>query len=195
MPAKERPDRDVQEQPGDNIKYTAHNLVLLSWKRPDMSDTDAVQQRVYDYFNLCAQNDMRPSVEGLSLAFNTDRKTMWRWVNGADSKYMSDDTRHVLKMAYSLLNAQMADYMQNNRVNAVAGIFLMKNHFGYEDKTEVIVQPGPYDALPDADKLAQEYIDAVTVPAKELAEKSSQNNTENAENVNNLAQEYTADNG
>ena len=194
MPAKTRPDSTVQPEPGQNSKYLMHNMAMWGWDKPDMTDAEAVNKRIYDYFNLCVADDMKPSVEGLSLAFGVTRKTIWAWVNGIDSKHMPDEVRDTLKKAYTALNAQMADYMQNGALNPVTGIFFMKNHFGYEDKTEVIVQPGPYDTLPDADKLAQEYIDAVTVPAKELAEKSSQNNAESAESVNNLAQEYTADN-
>ena len=35
----------------------------------------------------------------------------------------------------------MVDYLQNNKINAVAGIFLMKNNYGYSDKTEIEVAP------------------------------------------------------
>ena len=197
MPAKTRPDSTVQPEPGDNTKYLTHNMRLWKLEKPDMTDYDAVESRIYEYFDICAQDDMKPSVAGLALAFGVNRSTLWKWANGQGQvgrNTTSPSIGNLLKKAYAALNAQMEDYMQNNRVNAVAGIFLMKNHFGYEDKTEVIVQPGPYDALPDADKLAQEYIDAVTVPAKELTEKSSQNNAENAESVDNLAQEYTVNN-
>ena len=31
--------------------------------------------------------------------------------------------------------------MQNNKINVVAGIFLGKNNFGYQDKQEYVVTP------------------------------------------------------
>jgi len=31
--------------------------------------------------------------------------------------------------------------MQNGKVNPVSGIFLMKNNFGYQDKTEIAIEP------------------------------------------------------
>jgi hypothetical protein len=33
------------------------------------------------------------------------------------------------------------NYMQNGKINPVAGIFLGKNNFGYQDKTEYVVTP------------------------------------------------------
>ena len=32
-------------------------------------------------------------------------------------------------------------YMQNGKINPVSGIFLGKNNFGYQDKTEYVVTP------------------------------------------------------
>lgn len=182
MPGKTRPDSTVQPEPGDNTKYLMHNMTMMQWKRPDMSNAEEVEQRVFDYFNLCAQNDMKPSVAGLALAFGVSRVTIWRWANKQQDdligRIISSDSCNALKRAYILLNAQMEDYMQNGRINPVAGIFMMKNHFGYEDKTEVVVQPGKYDALPDGDKLAQEYIDAVTDQPLQLTEAESAESTD-----------------
>jgi hypothetical protein len=33
------------------------------------------------------------------------------------------------------------NYMQNGKINPVSGIFLGKNNFGYQDKTEYVVTP------------------------------------------------------
>ena len=35
----------------------------------------------------------------------------------------------------------MEEYIQNGKVNPVAGIFLAKNHFGYTNETEIVVTP------------------------------------------------------
>ena len=78
--------------------------------------------------------------------------------------YIPQESVDTLKKAYSILNLQLANYANNGQLNPVTAIFMFKNHFGYEDKTEVVVQPGKYDALPDTDKLAQEYIDTIASP-------------------------------
>jgi hypothetical protein len=40
-----------------------------------------------------------------------------------------------------LLAANWENNMQDNRTNAVSGIFIGKNDFGYKDKSEVVVEP------------------------------------------------------
>ena len=163
MPAKTRPDCSVQAEQGSNAKYVEHALDMFDWQTPDMRDATAVHDRIIQYFNHCIQDDLKPCVEGLSVAFGVDRRTMWTWVNGA-VKYIPQESVDTLKKAYSILNLQLANYANNGQLNPVTAIFMFKNHFGYEDKTEVVVQPGKYDALPDTDKLAQEYIDTIASP-------------------------------
>ena len=145
-------------EPGDNSKYLQHSMVMMSWERPDMTSVEQVSNRIKQYFSLCEQNDMKPSVEGLSLAFSTDRKTMWRWMNGVESQSMPNEVRHVIRKAYSLLNNLMVEYMQNGKINPVAGIFLMKNNMAYADQTEVIVTPNsPLGETKDPEEIAEKY--------------------------------------
>ena len=66
----------------------------------------------------------------------------------------------VLKRAYYMLNAQMEDYMQNGKINPVAGIFLSKNAFGYVDKQEIEVA-AKQDAESSPEELDMKYRDAI----------------------------------
>ena len=142
---RKRPDRTealtVHTQPGDNTKYISHSLSLMKLPKVDMTQPDAVVERVCLYFDMCAEHDMKPSVAGMALAFDVDRKTLWAWVNGVDSAYVPAESRNAIKKGYQLLNAQMEDYMQNGKINPVSGIFLMKNNMGYQDKQEVVLTP------------------------------------------------------
>lgn len=141
----ERPDRkeamSIQTEPGDNRKYLEHSLKMWDWQKPDMTDPEAVFGRIKEYFQICAEDDMKPSVAGLALAFEVHRKTLWAWANGIDSDYLPAASRDLIKKAYQFLNAQMEDYAQNGKVNPVTAIFLMKNHFGYADKQELVLTP------------------------------------------------------
>lgn len=163
---RRRPDRtealSVHTEPGDNTKYLNHSLHMWDWKKPDMADVQAVRKRVQQYFQLCADDDMKPSVEGLAVAFDVDRKTIVRWVNG-EVKSLPNEARLTIKKAYTLLNLQMADYMQNGRINPVAGIFLMKNNMSYADQTEVVLTPNnPIGDTTDQRQLAADYVVDVT---------------------------------
>ena len=52
--------------------------------------------------------------------------------------------------------------MQNGKINPVAGIFLMKNNMGYQDKQEVVVTPNQQlgEQIP-VEKLEQKYLEDV----------------------------------
>ena len=134
-----RPDSTVQAEPGDNRKYLEHNLKMWNWPSVDMKKPENVLERVTLYFQTCADDDMKPSVAGLALAFGIDRRTLWKWINGIQSDFVAAESRDALKKAYQILTAQMENYMQNGKINPVAGIFLMKNNMGYQDKQEVVV--------------------------------------------------------
>ena len=56
------------------------------------------------------------------------------------------------------------NYMQNGKINPVSGIFLGKNNFGYQDKTEYVVTPNTNaDSDFNADDIRKRYaIDSST---------------------------------
>lgn len=161
-----RPDRkealSVHTELGDNRKYLEHSMVMLDWPDVNVREPEQVKERMGMYFALCAQDDMKPSVAGMALAFGVDRTTLWKWANGVDSKTLPPESRNLVKKAYQLLNAQMENYMQNGKINPVAGIFLMKNNMGYADKQEVVLTPNQQlgDQVP-AEDLEKKYLEDV----------------------------------
>lgn len=155
---RKRPDSTVQAMPGDNAKYTAHNLMLYRLKPVSFESADEVAERTETYFDICNQNDMKPSVAGYALSLGISRQELWNIVSGRRVK--SDAVVDLLKRAYLVLNAQMEDYMQNGKINPVSGIFLMKNSFQYQDKQEIQVSANQGDAE-SPDQLASKYADAI----------------------------------
>lgn len=157
-----RPDSTVQAEPGDNRKYLQHNLKMWEWPQVDMKKPENVLERVTLYFQTCADDDMKPSVAGLALAFGINRRTLWKWINGIQSDFVAAESRDALKKAYLILNAQMENYMQNGKINPVAGIFLMKNNMGYQDKQEVVLTPNqPLGDQASEKELEKKYIEDV----------------------------------
>lgn len=160
-----RPDRteamSVHTEPGDNRRYIEHSLRMWDWPSVDMKQSSQVKERIGMYLSICAEDDMKPSVAGLALAFGVSRKTIWAWANGVDSKTLPEDSRNLIKRAYQFLNAQMEDYAQNGKINPVAAIFLMKNHFGYQDKQEVVLTPNnQLGETTSPEELQQKYLEA-----------------------------------
>ena len=158
---KRKPYQIPDLEPGDNTKYINHSLEIMKWGKPDMNSLEAVQKRCIDYFGLCAQNDMKPTFAGLALAFGVDRMTLWRWCNNhAESRKLSDSVRDTIKKARDLINAQMEDFMQNGKINPVAGIFLMKNNMNYTDQQEVVLRPeNPLGEPKDPEALQRKYLE------------------------------------
>lgn len=160
-----RPDKQVHTNPGDNAKYIRHSLTLVKLPKVDMSDEKQVSNRIFEYFEICEQNDMKPSVTGLALALDVDRRYLWELREGKRGK--NPAVADTLKRAMTLLDNQMVDYMQNGKINPVSGIFLMKNNFGYADKQEVVVTPNnPLEGEKDVAALEEQYQASVPVEAE-----------------------------
>lgn len=163
---QKRPGKSAQMQPqtnpGDNAKYIRHSLRIAKLDKVDLSDSQAVEDRMYEYFTICEEDDMKPSVAGLALAFDIDRRRLWEIREGKTGK--NPAVSETLKKAMKLLDLQMVDYMQNGKINPVSGIFLMKNNFGYADKQEIVVTPNnPLGEVGDIKQIEQRYRDSVPI--------------------------------
>ncbi len=161
---RKRPDRSeaqsVHVEPGDNRKYILHSLRLAELPTVDLTSTEAVKNRILDYFTICAEDDMKPSVAGLALALDIDRRYLWEIREGKKGK--NPEVADSLKKAMKILDLQMVDYMQNGKINPVSGIFLMKNNFGYADKQEVVLTPNtPLGDTKDTKELEARYLGSV----------------------------------
>ena len=169
---------------GDNTKYLSLNIALFNMPEIDMTNVSEVQQRLSDYFALYAQHDMKPTVAGMAIALNGHNR-QWLWavthnapVNGQGSKNsLPPDVSDLIKKAYILLENLWENYMQNGKVNPVAGIFLGKNNYGYQDKTEYVLTPNQQsDNDYSADEIRERYITADS--AKRLSDSHTNNDSD-----------------
>ena len=168
---QKRPKRSEQLQvhteEGDNRKYILHSLKLADLPKCDLKSTGEVTERIKTYFEICAEDDMKPSVAGLALAMDIDRTYLWEIREGRKGK--NPEVANTIKKAMKILDLQMVDYMQNGKINPVSGIFLMKNNFGYADKQEVVVTPNnPLGEQKDDAELRKNYLDSVIVDAENV---------------------------
>lgn len=136
---RKRPDLQPILEDGDNSRYLTHMIELKAAPKINLSDPDQVKKRIEWYFQKCIEHDMKPGVESLALALHTNRKTLYRWAND----YSRRDSEHstVIKDAYQVIASMMEAYMQNGKINPVAGIFLMANNMGYQQKVTHSVEP------------------------------------------------------
>lgn len=124
--------------PGDNAKFLAHALAIREMPDIDVTDVKQVERRITEYFALCAQNDIKPTVKGFLNALRVSKVTLWNWKTGV---FRKGTHQAVILEAYDMLEALWEDYMMNGKINPVSGIFLGKNNFGYQDKQEYVLTP------------------------------------------------------
>lgn len=168
-------DNGLQLKEGDNTKYLQINIALMGMASIDMTDETQVAQRLSDYFALYAQHDTKPTVAGMAIALNGHSR-QWLWAVTHDAPLGAAGNQTTLppevvvtiKKAYFLLENLWENYMQNGKLNPVSGIFLGKNNFGYQDKTEYVLTPNAgQDNDYDAQDIRQRYLPGKNLPTIE----------------------------
>jgi hypothetical protein len=131
----------VEFPEGDNNKYTTFALAIMQLPKIDVRNPQQLQSRVIEYFQLCADHDMKPGVAAVGLAICLDRRRMWEIRSGSKNVAIPQECKDIIIGVYDSLETLWESYMINGKINPVSGIFLGKNHFGYSDKQEYIVTP------------------------------------------------------
>ena len=97
------------------------------------------------------------AVPGLALALGVSRGTIRAWLDGRGAGKV-DGVQNALEMAYTVLTAQMEQYMLEGKINPIAGIFLMRNNLGYSnDDTPLEVADTGLNDGKSAEEIAKEY--------------------------------------
>ena len=163
-------DAALKVDDGDNTKYLMANIELMNMPDIDINNPEEVQQRVNDYFKLYATYDMKPTVAGLAMALGLDRRRLWEIktgaaVGGTGKQHLPQETLDSIKKAYKLMENLWETYMNSGKINPVSGIFLGKNNFGYQDKTEYVLTPNQkQESDYDADEISKRYLsDSATI--------------------------------
>ena len=136
----------LMTEPGDTTKIVQTNMKFMLLPKIDLHDSEAVKQRIMEYFQIYAEADMKPTVAGMAMALDVDRRRLWEiktgnYVNVGGYKNLPIETVDCIKKAYEILESTMESYANAGKINPVMAIFMMKNHFGYQDKTEYVLTP------------------------------------------------------
>jgi hypothetical protein len=153
--------RTPDTMPGDNQKYLLVSLEISNLPDIDIHNPEQVKQRINEYFQIHADNDMKPTVAGLGIALGMDRRRLWEIKTDVPDRNNSLPTltRDLIKKAYKMLENLWENYMQNGKYNPVTGIFLGKNNFGYQDKTEYVLTPNTNSDSPvDKEDIMSRYV-------------------------------------
>jgi hypothetical protein len=101
----------------------------------------------------------------MAMALGVDRRQLWAIANdqptgGNGYKLkLPQETTDLVKKAYEILETSMENYANAGKINPVMAIFMMKNHFGYQDKTEYVLTPNQkQDSDYDAEDIRKRYL-------------------------------------
>ena len=158
-------DNGLMLEEGDNRKFMTINQELLYMDNIDLNNAEQVKERLREYFDLYAKFDVKPTVVGMAIALNGhNRQWLWGVAHDAPSngkgviETLPRDVTNLIKKAYFSLENSWETYMQNGKINPVAGIFLGKNNFAYKDQTEHIVTPNTGQDEINTEEIKQRYL-------------------------------------
>lgn len=134
-----------------NKSVFTHIRSIQAIAKPNVNDVKGVERACKDYFTLCEENRMRPSVSGLALALGVNRSILLKWLNGE----ITIQTADVIMEYFSLIEIFDETALKDNKTNPVAGLFNMKNNFGYKDEVEHHIIE---DKKPTNKELEEKYI-------------------------------------
>ena len=159
-------DNGLMLEKGDNAKIMSINIALFDMQDIDMTNAQAVMGRLGEYFALYEQADLKPTVAGMAIALNgMSRQTLTAIAHDrvtGSTGYKSalpPEVTAVIKKAYKMMENMWEIYMNSGKINPVSGIFLGKNNYGYQDKTEYVLTPNQQnDSDYDAEDIRQRYL-------------------------------------
>ena len=155
---------DLGQEPGDNSRIVLTNMKFFDMPRVDLKDPEAVRERLVEYFQIYGEADLKPTVAGMAMCLGVDRRRLWdiksgNHVNVGGYKDLPPETVDLVKKAYEILETTMENYANAGKINPVMAIFMMKNHFGYQDKTEYVLTPNQKTENDyDADDIRKRYL-------------------------------------
>lgn len=159
-------DNGLMLEKGDNAKIMSINIALFNMQDIDMTDAQAVTGRLGEYFALYEQADLKPTVAGMAIALNgMSRQTLTAIAHDrvtGSTGYKSalpPEVTTTIKKAYKMMENMWETYMNSGKINPVSGIFLGKNNYGYQDKTEYVLTPNQQnDSDYNAEDIRQRYL-------------------------------------
>jgi hypothetical protein len=161
----------LQTEPGDNTRIVMTNMKFFDMPKIDLNDSEAVRQRLGEYFQIYGEADLKPTVAGMGMALGLDRRRLWEIKTGnytSSTPKLPREVEDLIKKAYEILETTMENYANAGKINPVMAIFMMKNHFGYQDKTEYVLTPNQQQASDyDAEDIRKRYLsDSTTIDSE-----------------------------
>ena len=90
-------------------------------------------EEVEDYFKLCYDCNIIPTIASLSLYLGLNRETLYNYANNPKTY----DYSNILRMAINTCQSYQETAVLDGSIPSVPFIFLSKNYFGLKDTTDI----------------------------------------------------------
>jgi|GEM_PF-448147 len=112
---------------------TINKLTLLRMSTKPETDAE-FDERVTQYLNICAENDIRVGIETLCLHMGITRTTLFNWCRGDGcSQHRAESAR----MAKQIVISFLEQLNLLGRLNPASAIFYLKNWASYSDSIDI----------------------------------------------------------
>lgn len=117
-----------------NIRHIDHTMSLALMQPLEVWDAEHIGQRTMEYLDKCKTDGVRVNLSSYALSLGTTPDGLNEMMC---DKSRSQESRNAIQKGVAMVEAVMIEMMMEQRINPVTGIFLLKNHFGYKDQSEI----------------------------------------------------------
>ena len=121
------------------------NLMLFNKYNNKPETPEELADRFAYYFQLCIQYNQVPTVEGLALVSNYERKSFYEISQGV----FRDEFTPIVKKAKDYIAFFDANLATKGKIPAPVYIFRSKNFYGMKDTQDVQITPNVNQNIPD----------------------------------------------
>jgi hypothetical protein len=90
---------------------------------------EELDKKIDAYFELCKKNNEKPMITGLAVYLDTSRETLREYKERPEFVYS-------IKKALDRCEMAVEKNLLEGKVNPTGSIFVLKNNYGWRDKTE-----------------------------------------------------------
>lgn len=136
-----------------NSRMTNVMVKVASLPKINLNNANEIYDRAMQYFNICIEEGIKPTQEGIASALKITRWTFSAWVTGKTDK--PKEIREVLSWIHSTLEALTMQMMVEGQIQPIPALFVLKNNYGYtNDEVDMEV------------KESKEKVDIASIKAK-----------------------------
>lgn len=134
----------------DTTELLAKMQIL--WKLPKCTtEQEYIERAEWFFFEYCQNLGIKPTIEGLCLAYDVHKDTWNGWEHGERGKFWSD---LVLKCK-NAVQFYLTTATMDGKLNPNVWQFYGRNYFGMVDKKEITLAPGNAEGDVDLDAIRQ----------------------------------------